>query len=542
KQTNKKHRVSGRVKKILKKINSLSGHMAELSDQQLASLTDDFQARLKKGSSLDDLLPEAFAAIREADKRVLGMYPFDVQVLGAIVLHQGDIAEMKTGEGKTLTATMPLYLNALSKKGAVLVTSNAYLAEVGVDQMGPVYRFMGLSVGLGASEKKISIEEKQTIYRSDILYTTNYALGFDYLIDNLASSKEGKFMRPFNYVLIDEVDSVLLDSAQTPLVISGSPRVQSNLYEVSDDFIQTLKEGRDFKLDKERKNVWLTNKGCDLAEKYFNINNLFTAEFTDLARHIELALRVHYLFILNRDYVVEDDQVKLLDAVNGRVMENTKLQSGLHQAIEAKEHLKLSSDTRSMASITYQNLFRMFKKISGMTGTAMSDQQEFLDTYNMRVISIPTNKPMIRKDHLDRLYPTLPAKIAASVDFIKKIHATGRPILLATGSVRMSEIYSNILLKEGIAHSVLNAYNIAKEAQIIAESGRFGTVTVATSMAGRGTDIKIDEKTRQAGGLYVIATEHLKNSRMDDQLRGRAGRQGDPGSSIFFCSLEDDLL
>ncbi|MFT8879054.1 MAG: accessory Sec system translocase SecA2 [Oenococcus sp.] len=529
---------------LLKQINALQDHMASLSDDTLQAQTAVFKKRLSQGKSLDDLLPEAYALVREADRRVLFMKPFDVQVLGAIVLHEGNIAEMKTGEGKTLTATMPMYLNALDGKGAILVTANAYLAERDAEDMGRVYHWLGLSVAVSVSsdEQQLTVDEKKNIYASDIVYTTNYALGFDYLIDNLSTFPSDKYMRPFNYVLIDEVDSVLLDSAQTPLIISGAPKVQSNLFAVSDNFIRTLKKGPDFKLDDEEKNVWLTQDGIDLAERFFDVDNLFSVPHQDLFRHIELALKAHELLKINRDYVVEGGEVQLLDAIDGRVMPDTKLQSGQHQAIEAKEHVELTPETRAMASITYQNLFRMFKKISGMTGTAKISQEEFLETYNMKVISIVTNKPTIRQDLPDRLYLSLPEKIADSMKRVEALHKKGQPILLGTGSVGMSEIYSNILLDKGIAHNVLNAYNIPKEAQIVAEAGQAGAVTVATAMAGRGTDIKLGPGVRQLGGLAVIATEHMKSKRVDDQLRGRAGRQGDPGCSQFFVSLEDDLL
>ncbi|OEY82134.1 preprotein translocase subunit SecA [Oenococcus kitaharae] len=529
---------------LLKQINDLQDQMASLSDDALKAQTAVFKKRLGQGESLDDLLPEAFAVVREADYRVLSMKPFDVQVFGAIVLHEGNIAEMKTGEGKTLTATMPMYLNALDGQGAILVTANAYLAERDAEDMGRVYRWLGLSVAVGVSsdEQDLTVDDKKKIYASDIVYTTNYALGFDYLIDNLSTFPSEKYMRAFNYVLIDEVDSVLLDSAQTPLIISGAPKVQSNLFAVSDNFIRTLKKGPDFKLDDEEKNVWLTQHGIDLAERFFDVDNLFSVPHQDLFRHIELALKAHELLKLNRDYVVEHGEVQLLDAIDGRVMPGTKLQSGQHQAIEAKEHVELTPETRAMASITYQNLFRMFKKISGMTGTAKISQEEFLETYNMKVISIATNKPTIRQDLPDHLYLSLPEKIADSMKRVEVLHKKGQPVLLGTGSVGMSEIYSNILLDKGIAHNVLNAYNIPKEAQIVAEAGQAGAVTVATAMAGRGTDIKLGPGVAQLGGLAVIATEHMKSKRVDDQLRGRAGRQGDPGFSQFFVSLEDDLL
>ncbi|MDV7714432.1 accessory Sec system translocase SecA2 [Oenococcus oeni] len=529
--------------RIVDRVNSYSAKMASLSDEMLKKQTKVFKARLKNGENLDDLLPEAFAVVREADKRVLSMFPFDVQVLGGIVLHQGNIAEMKTGEGKTLTATMPVYLNALDGKGVILVTANSYLAERDAQEMGKVYRWLGLSISVGVDQKKeIKEKQKKTIYASDIVYTTSYALGFDYLIDNLSTFAEQKYMRAFNYVLIDEVDSVLLDSAQMPLVISGAPRVQSNLYQVSNNFILTLEKKVDFSLDDQEKNVWLTERGIDEAEHFFDIDNLFSEKYKELFKHIELALKAHQLFKINRDYVIEDQKVKLLDSVNGRIMEGTKLQSGLHQAIETKEHIEATPETRAMASITYQNLFRMFHKISGMTGTASTAKSEFLETYNMEVVSIPTNRPTIRKDLTDKIFVSLPEKISALIEQVKSLHEKGQPVLLVTESVSMSEIYSKILLEQGIAHNVLNAYNIPKEADIIAEAGQLGSFTVATSMAGRGTDIKLGPGVARLGGLAVIGSEHMKSNRIDEQLRGRAGRQGDPGLSQFYVSLEDNLL
>lgn len=531
---------------ILKKINRLSDTMRQLSDDQLRHKTVEFKKRLAAGESLDDILPEAFAVVREVDYRVLGMFPYDVQVLGAIVLHQGHVAEMKTGEGKTLTATMPLYLNALTGKGAMLITPSAYLAKRDYDEMAPVYQFLGLTVSVGAQEsekdKKMTPKRKRAMYAADIHYTTNSALGFDYLLDNLASSTELKFMRSFHYAVLDEADAVLMDMAQTPLIISGSPRVQSNLYAVTDKFITTLQEGEAYHHDKERKEVWLNNLGFDQAERYFNRKNLFDPQNSELVRHLTLALKAYTTMTAGKDYVVDDDKVKLLDQANGRVLEGTRLQGGIHQAVEEKEKVKVTEEMRSMAAITYQNLFLMFTKLSGMTGTGKTVEDEFIETYNMEVIQIPTHRPVIRRDLPDRIYTTLPEKIAASLALVKKVHATGQPILLVTGSVKMSELYSEILLMEGIPHNLLNAFNAAKEAQMVAEAGRLGNVTVATNMAGRGTDIKLTQQVRDLGGLAVICTERMKSERMDLQVRGRAGRQGDPGFSQFFICLEDDLL
>ncbi len=534
-----------RIGKILDKINALESTYQEMTDEELQAKTPQFRERLAQGASLDDLLPEAYALVREVDRRVLGKFPYNVQVIGAIVLHEGNLAEMKTGEGKTLTATMPLYLNALTGQGAMLITTNDYLAQRDADEMAPVYRFLGLTVAKGVPEnpkKKVSTAEKKAIYQSDIIYTTNSALGFDYLIDNLAPSLEKKYMRPFHYAIVDEADAVLLDTAQTPLIISGAPRLQSNLYQITDDFIRTLRPEVDYFHDKERKEVWLTQKGIDQAEQYFALKKLFVKSQLELVRHLNLALRAHLIYEREKDYVVEDEKVQLLDKENGRVLDSTKLQGGQHQAIEAKEHLPLTPEMRAMASITYQNLFTMFDKLAGMTGTGKPAEDEFIETYNMEVVRIPTNIPVIRQDYPDRIFTTLPEKVTAIVSLVRDIHKTGQPILLVTGSVRMSELFSEVLLLEGIPHSLLNAYNAAKEAQMISEAGRLGAVTVATNMAGRGTDIKLTDEVKALGGLAVIGTERMANERMDLQMRGRAGRQGDPGFSQFFVSLEDDLI
>lgn len=538
-----------RLKKILAKVKSFEKEMASLSDLDLQKKTDEFKKRLADGENLNQLLPEAYAVVREADKRILGMFPYDVQVLGAIVLHEGNVAEMATGEGKTLTATMPLYLNALSGQGAMLVTPNSYLALRDAEEMGPVYRFLGLTIetAVRADESKpLETKEKRRIYQADILYTTNSALGFDYLIENLAENKKNQFLREFNYVIIDEIDSILLDSAQTPLIISGAPRVQSNFYDMMDTLVQTLYEDEDYCYDDEKNEVWLTQKGIREAESFLGLNHLFSKENQELVRHLNLALRAHMIYKKDQDYVVRQSEneaeVVLLDRATGRLMELTRLQGGQHQAIEAKEHVKLTQETRAMASITYQNLFRLFRKLSGMTGTGKVAESEFLETYSMSVIKIPTNRPVIRRDYPDRIYQTLPEKVFASLDEVKHYHAKGNPLLIFTGSVEMSEIYSSLLLREGIAHNLLNANNAAREAQMIAESGQFGAVTVATSMAGRGTDIKLGPGVAELGGLVVIGTERMENHRIDLQIRGRSGRQGDPGISKFFISLEDDLL
>ena len=538
-----------RLKKILAKVKSFEKEMASLSDLDLQKKTDEFKKRLANGENLNQLLPEAYAVVREADKRILGMFPYDVQVLGAIVLHEGNVAEMATGEGKTLTATMPLYLNALSGQGAMLVTPNSYLALRDAEEMGPVYRFLGLTIetAVRADESKpLETKEKRRIYQADILYTTNSALGFDYLIENLAENKKNQFLREFNYVIIDEIDSILLDSAQTPLIISGAPSVQSNFYDMMDTLVQTLYEDEDYCYDDEKNEVWLTQKGIREAESFLGLNHLFSKENQELVRHLNLALRAHMIYKKDQDYVVRQSEneaeVVLLDRATGRLMELTRLQGGQHQAIEAKEHVELTQETRAMASITYQNLFRLFRKLSGMTGTGKVVESEFLETYSMSVVTIPTNRPVIRRDYPDQIYQTLPEKVFASLDEVKHYHAKGNPLLIFTGSVEMSEIYSSLLLREGIAHNLLNANNAAREAQMIAESGQFGAVTVATSMAGRGTDIKLGPGVAELGGLVVIGTERMENHRIDLQIRGRSGRQGDPGISRFFISLEDDLL
>ena len=545
----KNHFQIQRLKKILAKVKSFESEMAGLSDAELRKKTQEFKERLTAGETLDDLLPEAYAVVREADKRVLGMFPYDVQVMGAIVLHEGNVAEMATGEGKTLTATMPLYLNALSGQGAMLVTTNTYLALRDAQEMGQVYRFLGLTIeaAVVADEtENLTPKQKRLIYQADIVYTTNSALGFDYLIENLAENKDSQYLSPFNYVIIDEIDSILLDSAQVPLVISGSPRVQSNFYSIMDTFITTLKEDEDYHYDDEKNEVWLTSKGILAAESFLDLEHLFSKENQELVRHLNLALRAHKLYKKDKDYVVrqgdKEAEVVLLDRATGRLLEMTRLQGGQHQAIEAKEHVKLTEETRAMASITYQNLFRLFRKISGMTGTGKVVESEFMETYSMSVIKIPTNQPVIRQDLPDQLYQTLPEKVFASLDEVKHYHAQGNPLLIFTGSVEMSEIYSSLLLREGIAHNLLNANNAAREAQIIAESGQKGAVTVATSMAGRGTDIKLGPGVADLGGLVVIGTERMENQRIDLQIRGRSGRQGDPGISKFFISLEDDLL
>ena len=516
-----------------------------MSDKELQAKTQWFKGRLSKGERLQDILPEAYATIREATKRVLGLYPYDVQILGALVMQDNQIAEMRTGEGKTLTAVLPLYLNALTGNSTILVTANEYLAMRDAKQMGPVFHYLGMTVGVGVSEnpaKKLKVVQKQRIYQSDIVYTTHSALGFDYLEENLATSKSKKFLPKFYFCLVDEVDAALLDSAQMPLIISGSPRVQSNLFITCDEFVKTLKEGEDFKLDSTRTSVWLTRKGVKEAEIYFRVQNAYDPNNYQLIRQINLALRANHLFEKDRQYTVDNGEIKLMDEGTGRLLEGNKLQSGLHQALEARERVKISLETRSMASITYQNLFKMFPKLAGMTGTGKVCEDEFREVYDLGVVVVPTRKPNQRIDYPDDIYLTIPQKLYASLDYIKKLHKKGQPVLIATGSVRMSEIYSMLLLQEGIAHNVLNAHNAAKEAEMIAQAGRCSAVTVATSMAGRGTDIILEDGVAKLGGLAVIGTERMSSERVDLQLRGRAGRQGAPGLSKFFVSLEDDII
>ncbi len=531
-------------KKILKKINKLAPQMKAMSDQELCGLTDVFKDRLRNGESLDKIMVEAYAAIREAADRVLDMYPRDVQVLGAIALNRGKIAEMKTGEGKTLVAAMPLYLNALTGQSTILVTMNNYLAFRDGKQMGKLFKFMGLTTSVGVKENasgSLTLDEKKKAYAADILYTTNGTLGFDYLSENLGTTKKDRFMRPFYYVIIDEADSVLLDSAQMPLVISGVPRVLSNLYETADFFVTTLKEG-DYELDKNSKKVYLTDSGIDKAQLFYAKENLYAKENFELVRHIILALRAHMLYEPQKEYVVGEGKVKLLEGSSGRIIENTKLRQGQHQALEAKEHVEITQETRAMASITYQALFNLFPKLAGMSGTASDDRAEFIDVYGLDVVKIPTYRPVRRKDYDHRCFYNRKDQIKAALVKTLKIHRTGRPVLLITDSIDVCEKCSEKLLRDGIPHNVLNAYNVAKEADIIKEAGQKGAVTIATSVAGRGTDIRLGKGVNEMGGLAVIGIGIAGNIRSEKQARGRAGRQGDNGSSIYYTSLEDQLV
>lgn len=533
-----------RLKRELNRVKSFKEQMASLSDEQLAHLTEEFKERLNGGESLDDLLPEAYAAVCEADSRVLGMYPFDVQIMGAIAMHQGKLVEMGTGEGKTLVATMPLYLNALTGKSTMLLTTNSYLALRDEAEMGQVYRFMGLTVAAGVRQRedeRFSNEDKKKIYAADIVYTTHGTFGFDYLLNNLVTSAEDRFLRELYYVIIDEADSVLLDSAQTPLVISGSPRVQSNLYELTDFFVTTLMEERDYEIEDNM--VWLTEEGISYAERFFGIDNFYGEENFEINRHVTLALRAHKVFEEGKDYVVtNDNELQLLDSGSGRAMSGVKLRGGQHQAIEQKAKLKVSQENRSMASITYQNLFRLFPKMAGMSGTISDASEELRNLYQVHTVVIPPNRPRIRKDYEDFFFKNANQQIEAAMNLVVDTHAKGQPVLIVVSTIAETELISKLLMEVNIPHSVLNANNAFWEAEIIKEAGRFGAVTVATGMAGRGTDIKLGSGVKNLGGLAVIGIGRMANIRLERQARGRAGRQGDPGFSRFFVCAEDEVV
>lgn len=537
-----KNRKFRRYEKIAHKIVSLADTYQQMSDEELQSQTITFREQLEQGAKLETLLIPAYAVVVETNRRLLGMRPYFVQILGAVALFFGNVAEMKTGEGKTLTATMPLYLHGLKGKGNFLITSNPYLARRDAQEMGKVYRFLGLSVEVGVPEFEDEEIDKEVVYKADIVYTTNSALGFDYLFDNLAVTVEKQYIDQLNFVLIDEIDAILLDMAQTPLVISGAPKVQSNYYLLANWFVKGIQEEVDYQLSDNQKSVWFTEHGIQKAEEYFGITKILSEEWRDLYRHLVIALRANYILHINRDYVVDDDEIMLLDETNGRKLVGTKLQAGLHQALEAKENVTLTKESRSMGSITYQNLFRKFTIISGMTGTAMTDADEFRETYNLDVIKVPTNKPINRVDHPDLIFLTNRAKIMASLEAVKGALLVDRPVLIEAGSVSMSALYSLILLQNGIPHNLLNATTASRESWIISEAGKHGAVTVATSMAGRGTDIKLDSRSKKQGGLFVVGTERMTSDRIDNQLRGRSGRQGDPGDSIFYVSLEDRIV
>ena len=530
-----------RLEKMADKVFSYEDQMAALTDDELKAKTVEFKQRYQDGESLDDLLYEAFAVVREGAKRVLGLFPYKVQVMGGIVLHHGDVPEMRTGEGKTLTATMPVYLNALSGKGVHVVTVNEYLTERDATEMGELYSWLGLSVGINLAVK--SPAEKKEAYLCDITYSTNSEIGFDYLRDNMVVRAENMVQRPLNYALVDEVDSILIDEARTPLIVSGQTASDtSQLYHMADAYVKTLTED-DYIIDVPSKTIGLSDSGIDKAESYFNLENLYDIENVALTHFIDNALRANYIMILDIDYVVSEDQeILIVDQFTGRTMEGRRYSDGLHQAIEAKEGVPVQEETKTSASITYQNLFRMYKKLSGMTGTGKTEEEEFREIYNIRVIPIPTNRPIARIDHPDLLYPSLKSKFKAVVEDVKSRHEKGQPVLVGTVAVETSDYLSQLLVQAGVPHEVLNAKNHYKEAQIIMNAGQRGAVTIATNMAGRGTDIKLGEGVRELGGLCVIGTERHESRRIDNQLRGRSGRQGDPGESQFYLSLEDELM
>lgn len=529
-----------RLEKIADKIDAHASAMEQLSDEQLREKTDEFKARYQKGETLDELLPEAFAVVREAAKRVLGLFPYRVQLMGGIVLHDGNIPEMRTGEGKTLTATMPVYLNALSGEGVHVVTVNEYLATRDSNEMGELYNFLGLSVGLNINSK--SSDEKREAYNCDITYSTNNELGFYYLRDNMVVYRSQMVQRPLNYAIVDEVDSILIDEARTPLIISGQAEKSTALYTRADNFVKRLKEDEDYKIDIQSKTIGLTEAGIEKAEQTFGLDNLYDIENTALTHHLDQALRANYIMLLDIDYVVQDNKVLIVDQFTGRIMDGRRYSDGLHQAIEAKEGVEIEDETKTMATITFQNYFRMYKKLAGMTGTAKTEEEEFREIYNIQVIQIPTNRPIIRDDRPDLLYPTLESKFNAVVEDIKERYHKGQPVLVGTVAVETSELLSDKLNAAKIPHEVLNAKNHFKEAEIIMNAGQKGAVTIATNMAGRGTDIKLGLGVLELGGLAVIGTERHESRRIDNQLRGRAGRQGDPGVSQFYLSLEDDLM
>ncbi|VSP19515.1 preprotein translocase subunit SecA [Streptococcus pneumoniae] len=530
-----------RLEKMADKVFKYEDQMAALTDDQLKAKTVEFKERYQNGESLDSLLYEAFAVVREGAKRVLGLFPYKVQVMGGIVLHHGDVPEMRTGEGKTLTATMPVYLNALSGKGVHVVTVNEYLSERDATEMGELYSWLGLSVGINLATK--SPMEKKEAYECDITYSTNSEIGFDYLRDNMVVRAENMVQRPLNYALVDEVDSILIDEARTPLIVSGANAVEtSQLYHMADHYVKSLNKD-DYIIDVQSKTIGLSDSGIDRTESYFKLENLYDIENVALTHFIDNALRANYIMLLDIDYVVSEEQeILIVDQFTGRTMEGRRYSDGLHQAIEAKEGVPIQDETKTSASITYQNLFRMYKKLSGMTGTGKTEEEEFREIYNIRVIPIPTNRPVQRIDHSDLLYASIESKFKAVVEDVKARYQKGQPVLVGTVAVETSDYISKKLVAAGVPHEVLNAKNHYREAQIIMNAGQRGAVTIATNMAGRGTDIKLGEGVRELGGLCVIGTERHESRRIDNQLRGRSGRQGDPGESQFYLSLEDDLM
>ena len=529
-----------RFEKLADKIVALDEDMQKLKDADFKKKTLEFKERLKNGETLDDILVEAFALAREAASRTIGEKAYYVQLLGGLAIHYGNIAEMKTGEGKTLTTIFPAYVNALTGEGVHVVTTNEYLSSRNAEWMGPVYDLLGVTVGVNLRE--MSPKEKQDAYNKDILYSTNNEVGFDYLRDNMVVRKEDRVQRPLNFCIIDEVDSILIDEARTPLIISGGQMNSRNLYVDADRAVKKLKETEDYDIDVKTKNVSLTAEGSKKIEKLFNLKNLYDLDNTALVHHLNQALKANYGFKKDVDYVVQNDEVIIVDPFTGRLMEGRQFSEGLHQAIEAKENVKINEETKTMATITFQNLFRMYKKLAGMTGTAKTEEEEFRNIYNMYVIEIPTNKEVIREDYADLVYATSKGKYQAIINYVKEIHETGEPILIGTISVEANEYLSTLLKKAGLKHEVLNAKNHEREAEIIAKAGEKGSITLATNMAGRGTDIKLGEGVKELGGLCVVGTERHESRRIDNQLRGRAGRQGDPGKSQFFVSFEDDLM
>src|SRR3954464_5872307 len=529
-----------RLDKLAAKIDTLATETERLTDDQLREKTEEFKARYQKGETLDDLLVEAFAVVREGARRVLGLYPYHVQLMGGISLHEGNISEMKTGEGKTLTATMPVYLNAISGKGVHVVTVNEYLASRDATEMGQLYEFLGLTVGLNLNS--MDSEEKQAAYAADITYGTNNEFGFDYLRDNMVLYKEQKVQRPLFYAVIDEVDSILIDEARTPLIISGSAQKSTQLYIQANAFVRVLKKEDDYTYDEKTKGVQLTEDGMSKAEQYFSIENLFDISHVAINHHISQALKAHSSMHRDIDYVVQDGEIVIVDQFTGRLMKGRRYSDGLHQAIEAKEGLEIQNESMTLATITFQNYFRMYKKLSGMTGTAKTEEEEFRNIYNMQVVAIPTNRPLIRDDRADLIYSSMEGKYMAVAEDIKERNQLGQPVLVGTVAIETSELISKYLLKKGIRHNVLNAKNHEREAEIIAEAGHKGSVTSATNMAGRGTDIKLGEGVIELGGLAVIGTERHESRRIDNQLRGRSGRQGDPGVTQFYLSMEDELM
>lgn len=530
-------------KKIQKKANAVFQYAdaySKFTDDQLKSMTPYLKKKLADGATVDDILPEAFATAREAGRRVLGQYPYPVQVFGSTVLNEGDVAEMRTGEGKTLTATMAVYLNALEGKGVHVVTVNEYLASRDADWMGNIYRFLGLTVGVNLREK--STKEKQEAYKCDITYTTNSELGFDYLRDNMAKSVQNRVLRGLHFAIVDEADSILIDESRTPLIISGGSGITASSYVTADRVVKMMRKDRDYTIDIEKKVASLTDKGVALVQKMFSVENLYDAQWADLTHRVTQALKANYIMKRDIEYMVSDNEVLLIDGFTGRVMKGREYSDGLQQALQAKEHVEIKPETVTLATITYQNFFRLYDKLSGMTGTAKTEEEEFRKVYNMRVITIPTNKPIARYDDRDLIFGTANAKYQALVEEVKERHEKGQPILIGTPSVEKSEIVDNLLNKLNIPHEVLNAKNHAREAAIIAEAGQKGAVTIATNMAGRGTDIKLGEGVKELGGLAVLATERNESRRIDNQLKGRSGRQGDPGYSRFYVSLQDELF